>query len=52
MVTSVNGIAYIAAPGAAVALYELSRPLPFAAVAATMLGLTAWAAWRIPTPSP
>jgi len=32
---------------AAVALYEVARPLPFAAVAAIMLALAAWAAWRI-----
>jgi len=52
MVTSVNGVAYIAAPAASVALYELSRPLPFAAVAAIMLALAGWAAWRVRPPSP
>jgi len=51
MVTSVNGIAYIAAPAAAVALYELARPLPFLAVAAILAALTAWAAWWLRDPA-
>ena len=51
MVTSVNGVAYIAAPAAAVALYQWARPLPFAAIAATMLALTLWA-WRRTAPAP
>ena len=38
MVTSVNGVAYIAAPALGVALYELWMPLPFVIVAALMLG--------------
>ncbi|MDB5693482.1 MAG: transporter [Alphaproteobacteria bacterium] len=45
MVTSVNGVAYVAAPAAAVALYEVRMLFPFAAVAALMLGLVAWG-WR------
>jgi MFS family permease len=47
MVTSVNGIAYVAAPAAAVGLYELWTPLPFIGVAALMLGLVAWGSWRL-----
>jgi MFS family permease len=47
MVTSVNGVAYVAAPAAAVALYEVRMPLPFAAVALLMLGLVAWGARRL-----
>jgi MFS family permease len=48
MVTSVNGVAYIAAPAAAVALYEIDMVLPFLAVAALMLGLVAWGGRRLP----
>jgi MFS family permease len=47
MVSSVNGVPYVAAPAVAVALYELARPLPFAAVAAAMIALAAWASWRL-----
>ncbi|HEX8583688.1 MAG TPA: MFS transporter [Allosphingosinicella sp.] len=42
MVTSVNGVAYIAAPALAVALYGISLPLPFLLTAALMLGLALW----------
>jgi MFS family permease len=42
MVTSVNGVAYIAAPAAGVALYGLWMPLPFLAVAGLLLLLAAW----------
>ncbi|MEO7177357.1 MAG: MFS transporter [Allosphingosinicella sp.] len=42
MVTSVNGVAYIAAPAAGVLLYGLWMPLPFLATAAMLLGLAAW----------
>jgi hypothetical protein len=42
MVTSVNGVAFIAAPAAGVALYGLSLPLPFLLTAALMLGLALW----------
>jgi hypothetical protein len=44
MVTSVNGIAYVAAPAVAVALYEVWMPLPFLAVAVLMAGLVSWGA--------
>jgi hypothetical protein len=52
MATSVNGVAYIAAPAAAVALYELWKPLPFAAVAILMLALVLWGGWRLSDPIP
>ncbi|MDQ8758019.1 MFS transporter [Sphingosinicella sp. LHD-64] len=42
MVTSVNGIAYIAAPAVGVGLYMISLPLPFLATAALMIALAAW----------
>jgi hypothetical protein len=42
MVTSVNGVAYIAAPAAGVALYGAWLPLPFLTVSAVMLGLAIW----------
>jgi len=42
MVTSVNGIAYVAAPAIGVALYGLAMPLPFLTAAAIMIGLAAW----------
>jgi MFS family permease len=42
MVTSVNGVAFIAAPAAGVALYGFALPAPFLATAALMLGLAAW----------
>ncbi|MBX3560644.1 MAG: MFS transporter [Sphingomonas sp.] len=49
MVTSVNGLAYIAAPAIGVGLYMVSWPAPFIATAMLMLGL-AW--WAMVTPSP
>jgi MFS family permease len=51
MVTSVNGVAFIAGPALGVALYGLSRPLPFLLVAALMLGLALWA-WLRFRPEP
>ena len=42
MVTSVNGIAYVAAPAVAVGLYEFWMPLPFLVVAVLMAGLVLW----------
>ena len=44
MVTSVNGVAFIAAPAVGVALYGAAMPLPFVATAALMLALAAWTA--------
>jgi MFS family permease len=46
MVTSVNGVAFIAAPALGVALYGVSLPLPFLVTAALMAGLAAWVALR------
>lgn len=51
MVTSVNGIAFIAAPAVGVALYGLWMPLPFIATACLMLGLAAWVAFRFDPPA-
>ena len=51
MVTSVNGVAFIAAPALGVALYTFSIPLPFLATAVLMLGLAAWTGLRF-SPSP
>jgi hypothetical protein len=45
MVTSVNGVAFIAAPAAGVALYGLAMPAPFLATAALMLVLAACTAF-------
>ena len=44
MVTSVNGVAFIAAPALGVALYALAMPAPFLATTALMLALAAWTA--------
>jgi MFS family permease len=50
MVSSVNGIPYVAAPAIGVALYGLWRPLPFVAIAALMAGIAIWTWFRV-TPS-
>lgn len=50
MVTSVNGVAFIAAPAAGVALYGWSGPLPFLVTGALMLGLGLWT-WLFFSPS-
>jgi MFS family permease len=50
MVTSVNGVAYIAAPSLGVAMYGAALAAPFLATAALMLGLAAWTAFAF-TPS-
>jgi MFS family permease len=42
MVTSVNGVAYIAAPAVGVWLYTWSKPLPFLVTAAVMAALALW----------
>ena len=47
MVTSVNGVAYIAAPAVGVLLYGWWMPLPFVATAAGMVMLTAWVWLRV-----
>jgi MFS family permease len=45
MVTSVNGVAFIAAPAVGVALYGFAMPIPFLATTALMLALAAWTAF-------
>jgi hypothetical protein len=47
MVSSVNGIPYVAAPAAGVALYEIWMPLPFVAVAVMLLALAVWVRLRV-----
>jgi MFS family permease len=44
MVSSVNGIPYVAAPSLGVALYGVGLPLPFLATGALMLCLAGWTA--------
>ena len=51
MVTSVNGIAFVAAPAIGVLLYGFSRPLPFLVTAALMLGLALWVWLRFKDPN-
>jgi MFS family permease len=50
MVTSVNGVAFVAAPALGVAVYGLWMPLPFLLTGALMLGLALWVKFRF-TPS-
>ena len=47
MVTSVNGVAYIAAPAVGVLLYGVWMPLPFLAVAAGLLARAGWVRLRV-----
>jgi hypothetical protein len=47
MVTSVNGVAYIAAPAIGIALYGISLPMPFLATGILMIGLAGWTALRL-----
>ncbi|HEX8467576.1 MAG TPA: MFS transporter [Allosphingosinicella sp.] len=47
MVTSVNGVAYIAAPAAGVLLYGMWMPLPFLVTAAGLLLLAVWVRARV-----
>ena len=47
MVTSVNGVAYIAAPALGVLLYGWWMPLPFVATAAGMVVLAGWVRLRV-----
>jgi MFS family permease len=51
-VTSVNGIAFIAAPALGVALYGRWMPLPFLATAALMLLLALWVQLRLSPSAP
>jgi hypothetical protein len=50
MVTSVNGVPYIAGPALGVALYAVWMPLPFVLTGALMLALALWVKLRV-TPS-
>ena len=50
MVTSVNGIPYIAGPALGVALYGIWMPLPFLLTGGLLLGLALWVGLRV-TPS-
>ncbi len=50
MVTSVNGVAFIAAPALGVWLYTLSMPLPFLITGALMAALALWT-WLAFSPS-
>jgi hypothetical protein len=50
MVTSVNGIPYIAGPALGVALYAVWMPLPFVLTGVLMLALALWVKLRV-TPS-
>jgi hypothetical protein len=52
MVTSVNGVAFIAAPALGVALYTWSKPLPFLATGAVMLALALWTWLRFSPSAP
>lgn len=52
MVTSVNGVAYIAAPAIGIALYGITLALPFLMVALLMVGLWLWVAMRLSPSAP
>ena len=52
MVTSVNGVAFILAPAAGVALYGLWMPLPFLLTTALMIALAAWVSLRFRPSAP
>jgi predicted MFS family arabinose efflux permease len=52
MVTSVNGVAYIAGPAAGVALYQIARPLPWFAIGALMLSLALGVWWKLRAQTP
>jgi MFS family permease len=47
MVTSINGLAYIAAPAAGVLLYQVGLPLPFLVTTVLMLGLAVWTVLKV-----
>ena len=50
MVSSVNGIPYVAAPALGVALYGIALPLPFVTIGALMLGLALWTLLKLRDP--
>jgi hypothetical protein len=51
-VTSVNGMAYVVAPGLGVWIYGYGLALPFLLTGALMAGLAGWTAWRLSPSSP
>jgi MFS family permease len=50
VITSANGISFVAAPALGMALYEVDRHLPFAAAALLLVLLLPWAALRLARP--
>jgi MFS family permease len=52
MVTSVNGVAFVAAPAAGVALYQIAMPLPFLLTGALMTALALWTWLRFSPSAP
>lgn len=52
MVTSVNGVAFIAAPALGVGLYGIWMPLPFLITGALMAGLASWVGLRFNPSAP
>ena len=50
VVTSANGISYVAAPGLGMALYAIDPHWPFAASAALLIGLVLWGRRQLATP--
>lgn len=51
-VTSVNGMAYVAAPGLGVWVYGFGLALPFLITAVLMAGLAVWTMWRVSPSDP
>ncbi len=47
MVTSVNGVAFVAAPALGVALFGVAMPLPFLVTALLMVGVAVWTILRV-----
>jgi predicted MFS family arabinose efflux permease len=52
MVTSINGLAYVAAPTIGIAVYGLGLAWPFLGTAALMLGLAVWTQMRVRASAP
>ena len=48
LITSANGISYVAAPAAGMALYLVNPNIPFAVSAVLLAGLAGWATKRLP----
>ncbi len=48
MITSANGISWVAAPASGMALYLVNPDLPFAISALLLIALAAWAARTLP----